>query len=161
MRYIIPVSGKDSLATALVQRQRESSLPYEYLYNDTHMELPETYEWLERVEKYLGQKIHRVGEDLKEIIYGFNYLHSHKDRYCTRMAKIHPMEDWIGVGSEAHVYYGIRADERRTGYKSFSSKFQITPVYPLQEMGFTLPLVWQYVSEFDLMPPPVFLARDV
>ena len=42
MRHIIPISGKDSLATAISQRARFPDVPYEYVYNDTRMELPET-----------------------------------------------------------------------------------------------------------------------
>jgi hypothetical protein len=32
----------------------------------------------------------------------------------------------------------------------------ITPVYPLKEEGYTLPMVWQLVTEIDLLPPRFF-----
>lgn len=115
MRHIIPISGKDSLATALIQRQREPLLNYEYVFNPTGMELPEVEEWINSVERYLGAPIARVGADLYEIIEGYNFfLPSRMARYCTRESKIEPFEKWIGK-TDAIVYYGIRADENRGG----------------------------------------------
>lgn len=43
IRHIIPISGKDSLCTAIVQRQAEA-LEYEYLFNPTGSELPEVFQ---------------------------------------------------------------------------------------------------------------------
>lgn len=113
-RHIIPISGKDSLATAIVQTTREPNLDYEFIYNDTRMELPETYEWISKVELTLGITITRAGKNLEAIIAEQGILPSPKTRYCTRLAKIFPMQDFIGKDS-ATVYIGIRADEDRTG----------------------------------------------
>lgn len=154
MRYIIPISGKDSLSAAILQTRKQPDLPYEYLYNPTGMDLPEVDAWLAQVEKYLNIHIERVGDDLEAIMYEEGILPAHKTRYCTRKAKIIPMEDWIGR-EEAMVYYGIRADERRVGYQSLS-KTNIHPVYPLQEAGYTLPMVWELVTSLDLLPPRFF-----
>jgi 3'-phosphoadenosine 5'-phosphosulfate sulfotransferase (PAPS reductase)/FAD synthetase len=154
MRHIQPISGKDSLATAILQKRREPDLPYEYLYNPTGMDLPEVDTWLSLVEDYLGVKIERVGDDLEAIMYEQKILPAHKTRYCTRLAKIIPMEEWIGT-EQATVYYGIRADEHRAGYQSLSGG-NITPVYPLKEEGYTLPMVWELVSQLDLLPPRFF-----
>jgi len=115
MRHIIPISGKDSLATALVQIKRKPELNYEFVFNPTGAELPCVFDWINNVEKYLGKPIARVGEDLIEIIEDNNYfLPSRQSRYCTRQSKIEPFEKWIGK-EDANVYYGIRADENRGG----------------------------------------------
>jgi hypothetical protein len=118
------------------------------------MELPEVENWLKQVETYLGIEIQRVGDDLGEIIREQKILPAHKTRYCTRLAKIFPMQDWIG-NEPAMVYYGIRADERRVGYQSVAGG-NITPAYPLQEEDYTLPMVWRLVTELDLLPPTFF-----
>lgn len=154
MRHIIPISGKDSLATALVQTTRDRSLEYEFLFNDTGAELPETYAWLDRVERETGFEIVRIGKNLEEIIVGYDVLPSHKMRYCTREAKIQPMETWIGKEEEAIVYYGLRADEDRGGY--VARNYAITPSYPLRDMGFDLHAVWQILEARDLLPPAFF-----
>lgn len=154
MRYLIGVSGKDSLATALLQKKRQPDLEYEYFYNPTGMDLPESLAWIDLVESHLGTKIVRIGDDLESIMYEQKILPAHKARYCTRLSKIFPMEDFIG-DDEATVYYGIRADEQRVGYQSMSKK-NIHAVYPLKEEGYTLPLVWELVTQLDLLPPQFF-----
>lgn len=155
MRYIIPISGKDSLATAIVQIAREPNLPYEFVFNPTGAELPEVFEWIEKVETYLGQKIIQVGANLEEIIAGYNYfLPSGRARYCTKEAKILPFIEWIN-GDEATVYYGIRADEEREGFNNTTSQ-NITPKYPLQELGIGIKQVYQIISSKGLKPPTFF-----
>lgn len=150
MRHIIPISGKDSLATALFQSTFAPENQYEFFYNDNGCELPETYAWLESVEEKTGWSIHRIGSNLMEIIDGYDFLPSHKKRYCTRMSKIHPMEKWIGQ-DDATVYYGIRADENRDGY--VATKRNITAQTPLKTHGIGLDGVWSIVSAQNLLPP--------
>lgn len=165
VKHLVPVSGKDSLTARLLLGEMNTGITYESFYNDTGMELPEVVGdpetgdrgWLGKVEDYIGQVILRIGASLKDIIYSQNFLHSHQARYCTRMAKIFPMEEWIGMNTEAYVYYGIRYDEKdRKGYESFNSRFHIHPVYPLIDAKYTLPMVWQYLADRDLLPPQFF-----
>ena len=66
MKHIIPISGKDSLTTAIVQINRQPDLNYEFIYNDTGAELPETYEWINKIEQQLNIKINK---DLKLNLY--------------------------------------------------------------------------------------------
>jgi hypothetical protein len=158
MRHIIPISGKDSLATALVQIAREPDLPYELFFNDVRAELPETYEWLNKVEKKLGKKIHRIGKSLEQIIYEKGILPAPKVRFCTCLSKIKPMEEWVGEDA-ATAYFGIRADEDRVGYSS--SSHNITPKFPLQELGIGLPEVYRIVDSQELRPPTFLWQRMV
>lgn len=155
MRHIIPISGKDSLATAIVQKTIAPELHYEYVFNPTGAELPEVFEWIDKVEKYLEQEIVRVGEDLDAIIQGYNYfLPNGNSRYCTRQAKIEPFIKWIG-GDAATVYYGIRADEQREGFNNTTSQ-NIIPNYPLQGLGIGMKQVYLIVNSKGLKPPTFF-----
>ena len=116
MRHLIPISGKDSLTTAIVQRIHEPDKDYEYFYNFVGLEPPEVSIWLDKIEIYLGKPILRIGSDLKAIIYAQGILPAPRTRFCTRMAKIQPMQKYIG-NEEVTLYYGIRADEQyRDGY---------------------------------------------
>jgi hypothetical protein len=155
MRHIIPISGKDSLCTALVQIKLEPQLDYEFVFNPTGAELPCVFEWLDKVEAYLGKPIARVGEDLLEIIEENNYfLPSRQSRYCTRQSKIEPFEKWIGK-DDCIVYYGIRADEVRGGY--INAKFpNIVPKYTLKEQGIGISGVYSIINEAGLKPPSFF-----
>ena len=155
-RHVMPISGKDSLATALLQRAKQPDLPYEYMFNPTGAELPEVFDWLAKVEAYLGQPIVRVGKDLEQIITieRNGFLPSWKDRFCTKQSKMIPMETFIG-SYPCYVYYGIRADENRGGHSN-SHNHNIYPVYPLQESGITLPMVYQIINHAGLKPPTFF-----
>ena len=155
MRHIIPISGKDSLATAVVQTVRRPDLKYEYIYNDTRMELPDTYAWIDKVESVMGITITRAGKSLATIIAEQKILPSPLARYCTKLAKIYPMRDYIGK-DDATVYIGIRADENRPGGQETKS---LTVNYPLKELGINLPLVYRIVEDKGLMPPSFFWVR--
>ena len=57
-RHIVPLSGgKDSTALAIYLAQRYGHLPFEYVFCDTGAELPETYEYFERLEHVLVVRI--------------------------------------------------------------------------------------------------------
>ena len=57
VRHILGLSGgKDSTALAVLLHQEMPQM--EYFFCDTHRELPETYEYLERIKARLGTKIH-------------------------------------------------------------------------------------------------------
>ena len=61
-RHVVMFSGgKDSTALALVLTGTViPSAAFEYVFCDTHKELPETYEYLTRIEACLGQPIERL-----------------------------------------------------------------------------------------------------
>lgn len=155
MRHIIPISGKDSLATAIVQRTLEPDLPYEFIYNDTRMELPETYEWLDLVESTLGIKIIRIGKSLEAIIYEKGMLPSASMRYCTQESKIVPMNKWLNKEPSV-IYIGLRFDEDRAGLEPAKNQ---TVRYPLKENHMRLSNVYDVCKSKNLMPPKFFWER--
>jgi 3'-phosphoadenosine 5'-phosphosulfate sulfotransferase (PAPS reductase)/FAD synthetase len=118
-RHILGLSGgKDSTALAIFMRDKIPEM--EYVFCDTDKELDETYEYLNRVEAFLGKKIVRLnakaGFDHWLEVYG-GYLPAPNMRWCTKMLKLKPFEEY--VGDEAVVsYVGLRADEDRMGYIS-------------------------------------------
>lgn len=155
MRHIIPISGKDSLATAILQKELEPNHDYEYVFNPTGAELPEVFEWMNNVESYLGKKIVHVGENLEAIIQLYNYfLPSQRARYCTRESKIEPFIKWIN-GEQSTVYYGIRADENRKGFDNTTSQ-NIHSKTPLVEKGVDLKGVYLIINAKKLKPPTFY-----
>lgn len=151
-QHIIPISGKDSVTTALIQTARQPDLPYEYVFCDVGVELPETYEWLEIVERQTGWKIQRVGRSLEAMIKKWNFLPSGQNRFCTKHGKIIPLEKFHGKG-ETFIYYGLRADEARVGVRPSARS---TAVYPLVECGIDLRGVWTILNHKNLLPPAFF-----
>ena len=56
VRHILGISGgKDSAALAIYMNQRYPELDMEYFFTDTGEELPEVYEFISRLEGYLGK----------------------------------------------------------------------------------------------------------
>lgn len=134
-RHICGISGgKDSSALAVYMRSEIPNM--EYFFCDTGAELPETYEYLARLEVVLGKPIARLNASR-----GFDHwfevfrgaLPSPQMRWCTRNMKIKPIEEW--VGDEPVVsYVAIRADEsNRKGY--ISTKPNIKTRFPFVEDG--------------------------
>lgn len=156
MRHIIPISGKDSAATALVQLARSPDLPYEFIFCDVRMELPETYAWLANLETTLGIMITRIGKSLEDVIVEQNMLPSSHRRFCTKYGKIFPARDFIGK-DEATQYFGIRADESERG--AFVGPANIHPAYPLVECGIDLPAVYTILGNRGVLPPAFFWNR--
>jgi hypothetical protein len=152
----IPISGKDSLTAALIQTAHEPG-DYHFFFNDTGVELPETYDWLNRIEETTGWHIERVGQSLIDIIKQNKILPSATARFCTRQSKIVPMEKWLGDGKHI-VYFGIRADEDRIGYKPISKTCQVIPKYPLREHGINLGGVYAILQGKGLLPPSFYWA---
>ena len=62
IRHILGLSGgKDSSALAIYMRDKVPEM--EYAFCDTGKELPETYEFLDRLEAFLGKKIERLNAE--------------------------------------------------------------------------------------------------
>jgi 3'-phosphoadenosine 5'-phosphosulfate sulfotransferase (PAPS reductase)/FAD synthetase len=133
-RHVLGISGgKDSSALAIYMRDRVPDM--EYFFCDTGAELPETYDFLNRLEGALGRPIARLNstrdfDHWLEVYQGT--LPSPQMRWCTKNLKIKPLEAWIGDDT-AISYVAIRADENRLGY--ISTKPNITAVFPFREDG--------------------------
>lgn len=155
MRHAIPISGKDSLATALVQSRLAPELPYEFFFNDVMMELPETYKWIDDIEKKLSIKITRIGKSLEEIIFEQGMIPGPTVRFCTKYGKIFPMRDYF-KGENTTVYIGLRFDEERDG--NLGGK-NIIVKYPLRECRIDLQGVFSILESFNLHPPKFFWNR--
>ena len=132
----------------------------EYFFCDTHKELPETYEYLDRIEARLGIKIQRLSEergfDHWLDVYG-GFLPSPNSRWCTKQMKIIPLEKFIG-DDEAVSYVGIRADENRDGY--VSTKPNITPVFPFKEQGLVKADILKLLEDSGIGLPDYYRWRS-
>jgi len=126
----------------------------EYIFHDTGKELPDTYEYLERLEGYLGSRIVRTtfGTTFDDLLrqYG-GMLPSNHRRWCTRMMKLEPFENYIGKDFCIN-YVGIRADEDRLGY--ISTKPNIRAVFPFREDRIDYAQVQRILEESGLGMPP-------
>jgi hypothetical protein len=138
-RHILALSGgKDSAALAVYMRDKHPEIDMEYVFTDSGCELPETYEYLDRIRAVLNIDITVIKSE-RNFDYWLQYykgvLPSPQNRWCTRHLKLEPFEDYIG-DNVAYSYIAIRADENRKGYQD--KKGTIIPKYPFVEDGIVL-----------------------
>ena len=141
-KHVLGLSGgRDSAALAVFMRQTYPDIDIRYFFTDTGKELPEVYEFLGRLEGFLGKPIKYLNPDrdfdfwLRE--YG-NFLPSPRTRWCTRQLKLRPFEKWIrddlksGVHVVSHV--AIRADEpQRIGMHATHPNLEVR--FPFRDHG--------------------------
>lgn len=158
VRHVLGISGgKDSSALAVYMRNRVPEM--EYFFCDTGAELPETYEYLNRLEAALGKSIVRLNADRDfdhwmEVYQGT--LPSPQMRWCTKNLKIKPLEDWVG-DDKVISYVAIRADENRLGY--VSTKPNIDAVFPFREDGIDKDGVMRILDEAGIGLPGYYEWR--
>jgi len=201
-RHIVAFSGgKDSSALAIylhnperwlkalgksIDHERPPLEEVEYVFCDTGTELAETYDYLDRLEAYLGHPIQRLqakippsGHDEPDKspfdhylqLFG-GYLPSPSVRWCTRLLKLKPFEDYIG-DDPVVSYVGIRADEgewridpktrkkhfqHRKGY--ISTKSNITTVFPFIEDGLVKSDVYRILNDSGVGYPEYYNWRS-
>ncbi len=157
-RHVLGISGgKDSAALAVYLRDRIPDI--EYFFCDTGAELPETYEYLSRLETSLGKPIARLnaGRDFDHWLWVYQgTLPSPQMRWCTKALKIRPLEEWIG-DEVTYSYVAIRADEHRAGY--VSTKPNIRPVFPFKEDGIVKDDVLRILDEAGIGMPEYYAWR--
>ncbi|OEZ97409.1 phosphoadenosine phosphosulfate reductase family protein [Duganella phyllosphaerae] len=145
-KHVLGISGgKDSAALAVYVRQTHPELDIEYFFTDTGKELPEVYEFLGRLEGFLGKPIARLNprRDFDFWLREYNhFLPSAQTRWCTRQLKLAPFEQWIrpmlAAGDTVTSYVAIRADEDyREGYTSKHKNLKVR--LPFREDGIDKP----------------------
>lgn len=141
-KHVLGISGgKDSAALAVYVRQSYPELDVEYFFTDTGKELPEVYEFLGRLEGFLGKPIARLNPRRDFDFWLREYKHflpSAQTRWCTRQLKLAPFEQWIrpmlAAGDTVTTYVAIRADEEyREGYTSKHENLKVR--LPFREGG--------------------------
>ena len=166
-RHILGISGgRDSAALAVYMRQNHPEIEMEYFFTDTGKELPEVYDFLNKLEGFLGKRICRLNPDrdfdfwLAE--YG-HFLPSAKTRWCTRQLKLRPLNLWLRDDLEngviVHSYVAIRADEpNRSGYRSQHPNMMVH--FPLRGAGIDKSGVIDLLEDTDIGEPDYYRWRS-
>lgn len=161
-RHILALSGgKDSSALAIYMLDK--GIDMEYVFCDTEKELDETYEYLNKLESYLGKQItilkYSDGYGFDDILKIKNgYLPSPESRWCTEYLKLKPYEQYLS-NDNVVSYVGIRADEQhRKGY--ISTKTNITTKFPFIEDNIRKEDVIRILKESGLGIPDYYSWRS-
>ncbi len=174
MRHIVAISGgKDSAALALYMRSRLEKV--EYVFADTGAELPEIYDFLDKMSEQLGQEIVRLTDTTKKFreenpgvertlpyyIERWDMLPSVSDRFCTKHNKIRPLERYVkqeNGGPPATMYIGFRADEQgRKG--NYGLDADVIYKYPFVEDGIDFAGVMAILKQNNIELPDFYKWR--
>ena len=160
----IQVSGGKTSAYLFIRLvEQNDGLPKNAvaIFQNTGREMPETYEFLEKLSEYTGQKIHwieavvptkgryswrectpktafRNGEPFEALILRRNFLPNAHFRFCTEELKIRPsqsfLKNYFGERKWREIL-GIRADEANRIERIQTKKERV--IFPLYEAGIT------------------------
>ena len=166
-RHVLGLSGgKDSAALAVYMRQHFPELEIDYFFTDTGKELPEVYDFLGRLEGFLGRPIqylnpHR-GFDFWLRQYN-SFLPSPTTRWCTRKLKLDPFKQWVrpwlDAGEKVFSYVAIRADEEhREGMIAQHENLLVK--FPFREHGVDKPGVIEILEGSGLGLPKYYEWRS-
>jgi 3'-phosphoadenosine 5'-phosphosulfate sulfotransferase (PAPS reductase)/FAD synthetase len=174
-RHILALSGgKDSAALAVYMRDKYPELELEYVFTDSGCELPETYEYLDRIRAVLNIDITVIRPEkswenywslakVKRTKFGnYTYLPTPKNRWCTEVLKLIPYDEWLikhYPNHTIHSYVGLRADEKRerTGFKA--AKADIISHFPFIEDGLTYGDIESLLNQSGLGFPSYYKWR--
>jgi 3'-phosphoadenosine 5'-phosphosulfate sulfotransferase (PAPS reductase)/FAD synthetase len=126
IKHVLGLSGgKDSAALAVHMNNNYPNISIEYFFTDTGYELPETYDYLNKLKTRLDRPIKYINprNSFDYFLKKYNnFLPSQNARWCTIEMKLKSFEAWLKPfleeGAEVITYVGIRYDERgRVGYK--------------------------------------------
>lgn len=150
--------GIDSTSLALLYRDATP------IFTDTGDEFDELYAHLDKFEQVTGRQIIRIRSNEHHSLPAYEkkakFFPNHGARFCTRLFKIEPINQWIGE-REATLMIGLRADEpadERVG--NLTELPNLTIDYPLRRHGWTRAHCINKCLEHGLLPRyPVYMAR--
>lgn len=167
IKHVLGLSGgRDSAALAVYMRQNHPEFDIEYFFTDTGKELPEVYEFLGRLEGFLGKTILRLNPE-RDFDYWLkqfnNFLPSPQTRWCTRQLKLRPFELWLkpvlASGKIVNSYVAIRSDEEyREGYRG--KHLNMKTILPFKEAGIDKNGVIEILNSSGLGMPKYYSWRS-
>jgi PP-loop superfamily ATP-utilizing enzyme len=154
VNHIVALSGgKDSTALALALKELE---PREYIYvcTPTQNELPEMEAHWANLEHLLESPLVKLPTNsLASLVYQQKAVPNHRMRWCTRLIKLVPFENYIIEHQPCTVYVGIRADETDREGVAWEVNKGVIRRYPFVEWGWGLKHVTELLKNKGVVIP--------
>lgn len=167
--HILSLSGgKDSTALAFFMRESMPEIfeKLELVFCDTEQEIPETYDYLNKIEIFLNKKITILkSEKSFDHLYDIRkFLPSIVNRWCTGDLKIRVYEKYIkskylekNESAIIYTYVGIRSDELGRGISN--SNKRIIVKYPFQEFCISRDDIFKILYDVGINLPDYYRWR--
>lgn len=143
--------GKDTMAMLHIIRSiYKGKIPFKLMFNDTTMEFPETYEFIEKMEKLWNLDLKVVKHSAKEL----QKFHALKDpaakNELARLMKITAIENALKKYKFKAFMAAIRRDEHpaRAKEKYFARRKNHLRIHPM--LHFTEKDIWDYIHLFGV-----------
>lgn len=138
----------------------EHDLMYERI-NEVERELKILHNGDFELTRVVGFSKHKGIEykGLENLATAYKYMPSGQSRYCTRLFKITPIDEYLSLQGECELMIGFNADEEgRTG--NLELKSNVTYTYPLIDAGLTREDCEDILKLYGLHPNfPVYMLR--
>ena len=166
--HILSLSGgKDSTALAFFMKENMPEIfeKTELVFCDTELELPETYDYLNKIEIFLDKKITwlRPEKSFDHLYDIRKFLPSIKNRWCTVELKIRVyrkfLKEHFKNASQINTYIGIRADELGRGLDKTASADKVVNIFPFQDYGITRDDVFKILNDVGIGLPKYYEWR--
>jgi 3'-phosphoadenosine 5'-phosphosulfate sulfotransferase (PAPS reductase)/FAD synthetase len=140
------------------------------IFSDTKAEHEKMYERLDKVEKQLTdfhdgdfKLIRVINEQHKSLIdyeVSVKYMPTAQMRYCTRIFKIKPINDFLSKYPGSELMIGLNVDEANSREGNYGLIKDINYTYPLVEDGYTRDDCEQILMTHNLHPNfPSYMQR--
>ena len=166
--HILSLSGgKDSTALAFFMKENMPKIfeKLELVFCDTECDLPETYDYLNKIEVFIGKKITRIKPlyNFEQLFNIYGILPSAMKRWCTVEMKTKTfrqfLQDKIKSGNKIFVYIGIRADESSRVNNSQDNEI-IKQKYPFVEYNIIKEDVCTILENYGIGFPEYYKWRS-
>lgn len=163
--HVIAFSGgKDSTAMTLRLHELHPEIDFEVIATPVGNEPDEVFDHIERIGEMIGKPIRQIrlfpdGDGLPQLIIDQGMIPNFRARFCTRMLKIEPMQEYLKSIVPCVHYVGLRADEvadpgekpKRIGM--YDDIEGIEHRHPMKEWGWNLPEVQEYLASRGVTVP--------
>jgi 3'-phosphoadenosine 5'-phosphosulfate sulfotransferase (PAPS reductase)/FAD synthetase len=99
-------------------------------------------------------------DNLERLIVAQKYMPSGQARFCTRIFKIEPIDNYLSKQGECELMIGLNADEENSREGNWGLKENVKYTYPLIEDGLTREDCEDILNKYNLHPQmPVYMSR--
>lgn len=135
----------------------EPSVNFEVVCTPVGNEFDEVEDHINHVSSLIGKPIRRLrlfpdGDGLEQLIIKYKTIPNFRARFCTRMLKIEPMQEFLVQSAPCRHYVGLRADEpiRKGMYDDMNG---VNHSYPLRDWGWKIEDVRDYLHRRGVTVP--------